>query len=212
MLDQVQSQAVEWVVDAAGVKVGERVDLGSDRGSVGQLVTQLLRQGVDHRVELTDELDPNRAQRGASVMPQGNLVSELVWRGGLGLLERVGQGVVGVRLDRHPMSVESIALVFVPAALPQGRLVWGNVTDIDSAADEELRQRPAEPAGTFDPDSIHGPQPARPLEHGRMPTAAVGEVAMFDMASGLVQRRSGEDLAMRVDTDGDEVCHTRLFS
>src|SRR5215212_11113345 len=97
------------------------------------------------------------------------------------------------------MSIQSIALAFVAAALAQRGLVWWDVADLDPTADEELRQRPAEPAGTFDSDSVHGPQPAGPVQHGRMAAAVVGEVVMFEVAAAFVQRRRGEHLAMGVE-------------
>jgi hypothetical protein len=156
---------------------------------------------VDERIDLAEELDADLAQRRASVVPQGNSVSNRVWLRRLGVLERPGETQVRLRLSRDAMRVEPVGLALVAAALTQRRLVRRDLAHVSAGCDEELRERPAEPAGAFDAPPLDGTELGRPHQRSGVAVAVVGEVGVVEFAAALVEQGCGERLAVWVDAD-----------
>ena len=78
MLDQLEPQQHRRIGYRRGIKEGKRCDASTD-GLLGrELRPELFGEVMNERVEFAEELDADLAQRRASVVPQGDPVTNRV--------------------------------------------------------------------------------------------------------------------------------------
>ena len=110
-------------------------------------------------------------------MPQGDLVPHLIRSRWLGVLKPMRQGVVGLDLGGHTVSIEAITLVLVAAPLAQRRLVGWHVTHVDLLSHEVLGERPAKAAGALDADPVNASDRLSQVSAAAWPTLVLSKCA-----------------------------------
>jgi len=117
VLDQPQPQGDRGVGYTRGVEPAERVHPGTHRLHRPELTAQVFGEIVHERIEFTEELDADLGEGLASVVPQGDPLTDRVRRRRHRLLERSCEAKIRLRLGSDPVGIEPVGLALVTAAL-----------------------------------------------------------------------------------------------